>query len=150
MGSIPYHLKDMQQPFSAERAPMSMRAPGGSQAKPMTIWCLYVIALVAIFMAASVALFYMPGQGPPLQKQGVPAIHSSHWFSGAGLMKAGGVKKASASQSVSPLFGRSQVAAGVEEHDKANNAYNEKKPQHLAHRLRTMKFKQKCSLKNNS
>jgi hypothetical protein len=51
-----------------------MRAPAVSQAKPMTIWCLYIVAIVAIFMAASVALFYMPAQGQPLQKQGVPAV----------------------------------------------------------------------------
>jgi hypothetical protein len=67
----------MQQPFFAERAPMSMPAPVVSQAKPMTIWCLYVLALVMIFVAASVALFYMPGQGQPLQQQGVPAASNS-------------------------------------------------------------------------
>jgi len=45
-----------------------------SQAKPMTNWCLPVIALVALFMAVGVALFYMPGQGRPLQQQGVPVV----------------------------------------------------------------------------
>jgi len=57
-------------------AQVGMQVPAVSQAKPMTIWCSYVVALVAIFLAASVALFYMPGQGPPLQKQRVPAAQS--------------------------------------------------------------------------
>jgi hypothetical protein len=52
-----------------------MRSPAVSQAKPMTIWCLSVIALVAVLMAVGVALFYMPGQGQPLQQQGVPAVN---------------------------------------------------------------------------
>jgi hypothetical protein len=37
---------------------------------------LSAIMLVAVFMTASVALFYMPGQDPPLQQHGVPAVHS--------------------------------------------------------------------------
>jgi hypothetical protein len=49
---------------------MNMTALGGSQAKPMTIWCLSVIALVAVFMAVGVALFYMPGRGQPMQQHG--------------------------------------------------------------------------------
>jgi hypothetical protein len=36
----------------------------------MTIWRLSVIALVAAFMAVGVALFYMPGQGQPMQQHG--------------------------------------------------------------------------------
>jgi hypothetical protein len=40
----------------------------------MTNWCLPVIALVALFMAVGAALFYMPGQGRPLQQQGVPVV----------------------------------------------------------------------------
>jgi hypothetical protein len=62
-------------PFPAERVPTSMLSPVISQARPMTIWCLYVIALVMIFIAASVALFYMPGQGQSLQEHGVPAVN---------------------------------------------------------------------------
>jgi hypothetical protein len=41
----------------------------------MTIWCLSVFALVALFTAVGVALFYMPGQGQPLQQQSVPAVN---------------------------------------------------------------------------
>jgi hypothetical protein len=40
----------------------------------MTIWCLSVFALVAVFTVGGVALFYMPGQGQPLQQQGIPAV----------------------------------------------------------------------------
>jgi hypothetical protein len=42
----------------------------------MAIWCLLTIALVAVFIAAGVALFYMPGQGQPLQQHGAPAVTS--------------------------------------------------------------------------
>jgi hypothetical protein len=54
------------QPFPAKRVHTAMRAPGVSQAEPMTVSSMSVV--VAVFMVVGVALFYMPGQGQPLQQ----------------------------------------------------------------------------------
>jgi len=45
-----------------------------SQAKPMTTWCLLVVALVMTFIAIGVALFFTPGHGQPLQKNAAPTV----------------------------------------------------------------------------
>jgi hypothetical protein len=45
-----------------------------TQAKPMTIWCLLVVALVMTFTAIGVALFFTPGHGQPLQKSAAPVV----------------------------------------------------------------------------
>ena len=44
------------------------------QAKPMTIWCLLVLALVTIVITMGVVLFFTPGHGRLLQKSAAPAI----------------------------------------------------------------------------
>jgi hypothetical protein len=53
------------------------------------------------------------------------------------------------SHSASPLFQRRYGASGVQEHDEAGNTYKEKRPQHRAHCLRTMKLNQKRNLTTN-
>jgi Na+/H+-dicarboxylate symporter len=45
-----------------------------SQAKPMTLWCLLVFSLVAVFVAMGVALFFTPGHGQPTQKNAAPVV----------------------------------------------------------------------------
>jgi len=48
-----------------------------SQAKPMAIWCLLVVALVMSFVAAGVALFFTLGQGQPIQSKAAPSLPST-------------------------------------------------------------------------
>jgi hypothetical protein len=35
----------------------------------MAVWCVLVLALVAIFVAIGVAMFYMPGRGTPVEQR---------------------------------------------------------------------------------
>jgi hypothetical protein len=51
-----------------------MESAKSSQAKPMAIWCLLVVALVMSFIAAGVALFFTPGQGEPIQSRAAPSL----------------------------------------------------------------------------
>jgi flagellar basal body-associated protein FliL len=45
-----------------------------SQKKPMTVWCVLVFTLVAIFVAIGFAMFYMPARTTPVeQRSTVPA-----------------------------------------------------------------------------
>ena len=46
-----------------------MQTTRASQVKPMTIWCLAAIVLVASVLIIAVTLFHMPGSGQSLEKQ---------------------------------------------------------------------------------
>jgi hypothetical protein len=52
----------------------SMERAKTSQARPMAISCLLVIALVMSFVAAGVALFFTPSQGQPIQSKATPSL----------------------------------------------------------------------------
>ncbi len=40
-----------------------------SQKKPMTVWCVLVLALVAVVVAIGFAMFYMPAHGTPVEQR---------------------------------------------------------------------------------
>jgi hypothetical protein len=43
-----------------------------TQAAPMTIWCVFALAVVATFVAIGVALFFVPGHWNALQNTTAP------------------------------------------------------------------------------
>jgi hypothetical protein len=49
--------------------PLLMRTTRASQVKPMTIWCLAAIVLVASVLVIALTLFHMPGSTQSLEKQ---------------------------------------------------------------------------------
>jgi CHASE2 domain-containing sensor protein len=51
-----------------------MQTARASQVKPMTVWCLAAIVLVASVLAIAVTLFYMPGSKQSLEKQTPAAV----------------------------------------------------------------------------
>ncbi len=40
-----------------------------SQKKPMTVWCVLVLGLVAVVVAIGFAMFYMPAHGTPVEQR---------------------------------------------------------------------------------
>jgi hypothetical protein len=54
--------------------PLLMRTTRASQVKPMTIWCLAAIVLVASVLIIGVTLFHMPGSKQPLERQTPAAV----------------------------------------------------------------------------
>jgi hypothetical protein len=53
-----------------------MRGTQLSQAAPMTIWCVFALAVVATFVAIGVALFFTPGHWSALQNRTAPSPSS--------------------------------------------------------------------------
>jgi hypothetical protein len=61
-------------PSGVKGFPLHMRPAHASQIKPMTIWCLAAIVLVASVLVIGVTLFHMPGSTQPLEKHTPAAV----------------------------------------------------------------------------
>jgi hypothetical protein len=62
------------QPFTSKSVPIAMQTARASQVKPMTIWCLAAIVLVASVLIIAISLFQKPASRESLEKQTPAAV----------------------------------------------------------------------------